>query len=99
MSGNSQMLIDVVERQALLNHHDLQVINLLADLLSQPFIALVLSCHPHFGGFLHDFLTDGMYSAVKLLGEALDAVYELTLATLHGDEAALDEYNRKFKVL
>ena len=71
MSGNSQMLIDVVERQALLNHHDLQVINLLADLLSQPFIALVLSCHPHFGGFLHDFLTDGMYSAVKLLDGSL----------------------------
>ncbi len=45
-------------------------------------------------------LTDGQKdSAVKLLGEALDAVYELTLAVLHGDEAALDEYNRKFKVL
>ncbi len=38
-------------------------------------------------------------TAEKVLEEALDAVYELTLAVLRGDEAALDEYNRKFKVL
>ncbi len=38
-------------------------------------------------------------TAEKVLGEALDAVYELTLAVLRGDEAAIDEYNKRFKVL
>lgn len=61
------MLVDVVEGQALLDHHNLQVINLLADFLGQPLVALVLGGHPDLGGFLHDLLADGMHSAVKLL--------------------------------
>ncbi len=38
-------------------------------------------------------------TAEKLLSEALDEVYELTLAVLRGDQQAIDRYNRKFKVL
>lgn len=61
------MLVDVVEGQALLDHHDLQVINLLADFLGQPLVTFVLGGHPDLRSFLHNLLADGMHSAVKLL--------------------------------
>lgn len=80
------MLVYVVEGQALLNHHDLEVIDLLADLFSQSLPTFVLGCHPHLGGFLHDLLTDGMHSTVELFDGSRTCRTGLCLSGQLGEE-------------
>src|SRR6478735_1035881 len=65
-----QVGVDVVERDALGEHEDLQMVEQLADLLRGLGRRLVLGRHPHLGRLLHDLLADGVDAGVELRDRA-----------------------------
>src|SRR5699024_5545123 len=62
----SEVGVDVVEVQTPIDHHHLQVVEQLADLLGQLLLALVLGRHPDLCGLLDHLLADGMGARVEL---------------------------------
>ena len=55
-----QVGVDVVQGDPAGDHHHLDVVQQLRDLLGCRFLALVLGGHPDLGGLLDDLLADGM---------------------------------------
>src|SRR3954467_10716472 len=64
--GSSEVGVDVVERDALGEHEDLQMVEQLADLLGRLVVRLVLGGHPHLGCLLDDLLADRVDPGVEL---------------------------------
>lgn len=64
------MGVDVVQGDAAGDHHHLDVVQQLGDLLGRRVLALVLGGHPDLGGFLDDLLADGMDPLVHQFGGA-----------------------------
>ena len=60
-----QVGVDVVERDALGQHEDLEMVEQLADLLRRLDGRLVLGRHPHLGGLLDDLLADLVHTGVE----------------------------------
>ena len=60
-----QMGVDVVQRDAAGDHHHLDVVEQLGDLLGGGGRALVLGGHPHLGGLLDDLLADRVDAGVQ----------------------------------
>src|SRR6476620_799557 len=65
-SGGLQVGVDVVERDALGEHEDLQMVEQLADLLGGLVVRLVLRGHPDLGRLLDDLLADRVDAGVEL---------------------------------
>src|SRR5690625_2118535 len=57
-TDGSQMSVDVLEGDALGDHHHLEVVEQLADLFGGLVEGLVLAGYPHFCGLLDDLLAD-----------------------------------------
>ena len=57
---NSQILVDVFECDASVDHHDLQMVDELAHLFRSTIGAFVLSCDPGFARLFDDLLADEM---------------------------------------
>src|SRR6188768_2534305 len=67
MSGaRSEMSVDVFERESLGEHHHLQVVQQLRDLIGCGIRRLVLGCHPDLGRLFHDLLADRVDARVEL---------------------------------
>src|SRR5690625_5791337 len=60
------MSVDVLEGEALGEHHHLEVVEQLADLFGGLVEGLVLAGHPHFCGLLDDLLADMVHARVEL---------------------------------
>src|SRR5687767_12239229 len=60
------MRVDVLEPDSLREHHDLGVVEQLADLLGGAVGALVLGRHPRFRRLLDQLFTDRMHAGVEL---------------------------------
>src|SRR5690625_1718518 len=65
-TDGSQMSVDVLEGDALGDHHHLEVVEQLADLFGGLVEGLVLAGHPHFCGLLDDLLADMVHARVEL---------------------------------
>src|SRR5690625_1254238 len=63
---SSQVAVDVFEADSLGKHHHLQVVQQLGNFLCGGFIRFVLGGHPHFGGFFHYFLANGVDASIEL---------------------------------
>src|SRR5690349_9233711 len=63
--GALEMLVHLVEPDALGDHEHLHVVEELGDLLRRPVVRLVLGGHPALGGLLDDLLADGMHAGVE----------------------------------
>src|SRR5688572_28789752 len=76
------MRVDVLEPDSLREHHDLRVVEQLADLLGGTVGTLVLGRHPRLGRLLDQLLADRVHARVEL-GDGARALW--TLARLVGE--------------
>jgi hypothetical protein len=60
-----EMSLNVFKRKILRDHHDLKVVEQLADFRCQLIVAFVLRGHPNLSGLFDNFLTDGVNSSIK----------------------------------
>lgn len=67
MAKNSQILVDVFECDATVDHHDLQVVDELAHLLRGTIGAFVFSCDPGLARFFDDLLADEMRALAQFV--------------------------------
>ena len=75
------MSVDVLQAEPLREHHHLNVIEELRDLLGGGLIGLVLRRHPHLGGLFDDLLADRVHAAVELgFRDGSNMVYQLLLS-------------------
>ena len=67
MAKNSQILVDVFECDATVNHHDLQVVDELTHLLCGTIGTFVFGCNPGLARLFDDLLADEMRALAQFV--------------------------------
>ena len=65
-TGRSQVLVDVFQCDAPIDHHDLKMVDQLAHLFRSAFRSFVFGSDPRLPGFFDDLLADEVRAFVEL---------------------------------